>query len=335
MLCSIILGCSGTGNEKSEISGSKDTVTVEHFNIVIVPDLSNRLNRQLYPKPILDEDIVCLLLSSYPVKVATYRRTDSQKDKIRVSFINQSQVNQYNISPSDMQIDLSVFEKQIDRIDYLKNRSEMTFTKDTTKFIASFESLTKRAQVEDFGADIWSYLAKLDEYWIHNEANTSSFNQRIYRHVYRNVLLLITDGYIEAGIYKNGGCPVDTKSCMFLSKRRIDEFRTAFKNSRHSDLKAFFNSSGYEITPVHNDHLKGLEVLVIELYDRSLAKGGVPTKYPTDLDILTLFWRKWLTDSNVSRFQLEPTFGSKEEAQETILNFLLTRHSAKELHTSK
>ena len=127
-------------------------------------------------------------------------------------------------------------------------------------------------------------------------------------------MIMTTDGYIEAGIFDKG---------FDLSKKLIDRFRDAFLASGESDMASFFKKNKqFRIKPVHNDKLKNLEILVMELYDRSLTKTGAATVHPTDMEIMKLFWTDWLQQSRVKRFELHPIANSKAEAEKIILDFL-------------
>jgi hypothetical protein len=248
-----------------------------------------------------------------------------QQDQLNVGFINKKIINELSLSPSIMRIDLAQFKnQQVDRINYIKGRSEKTLTKDTANFMREFRKMTSLSRTQTHGADIWSYFNDgIDDNTVITEKKIASYNGKIYKNSYRNILLLITDGYIEAGIYKRDGCPDNPKGCYYLSKLRISETRTQFKKSGVIDLKKYFEQSGYRILPAQNENLKDLEVLVLELYDRSLAKDGTPTTYPTDMEILSLFWSQWLKDSHVKRFEIRPVFSSKEGAEKAILDFIL------------
>ena len=126
---------------------------------------------------------------------------------------------------------------------------------------------------------------------------------------------MTTDGYIEAGIYGKG---VD------LSQKTIKQFRNAFIKSGEPDIKTFFdkNKNKYKIAPVNNPYLKNLEILVLELYDRSKTLGGAATVQPTDMEIIKLFWSDWLKNSKVKRFELHPIANSKDDVEKTIIAFL-------------
>ena len=143
------------------------------------------------------------------------------------------------------------------------------------------------------------------------------YNNKKYHNIYRNILILITDGYIEAGLYD---CPIN--SCRYLSQKRIDQFRSAFINSGQTDVKSFIKRNDFGITPSNNPHLENLELLVLELYDRSLTKGGNATVHPTDSEIIKTFWSDWLEKSKVKRFELVNMASSKNEMEKIILDFI-------------
>jgi hypothetical protein len=310
-----------TDNGTEKIS---DTTEIVHFNITIAPDLSNRLDESIYPRPMSDDDIANIVIKNFYPAIVNHKRIDLQRDQLSVGFINKKIINEIILSPSRLRIDLAQFKNQLDRIKYIKGRSKETLTRDTSNFMSEFRKMISLSQTHIHGADIWSYFNDgLDDVTVVTKEKIEMYNNKIYRNSYRNILLLLTDGYIEAGIYKRDGCPDNSKKCYYLSKSRISEIRTQFKKSGTTNLKEYFEQSGYGILPAQNKNLKNLEVLVLELYDRSLTKDGTPTIYPTDMEILSLFWNKWLKDSQVKRFEIRPVFSSKEGAEKAILNFIL------------
>jgi len=70
-----------------------------------------------------------------------------------------------------------------------------------------------------------------------------------------------------------------------------------------------------------NPLLKNLDILVLELYDRTETNVGASI-HPTDLEIMKLIWGDWLKTSGVKRFELYPKFSSKAEAEKVIFKFL-------------
>jgi hypothetical protein len=149
----------------------------------------------------------------------------------------------------------------------------------------------------------------------------SSFNKKVYTSQYRNIMILLTDGYIEAGMFGKKAC-ASGNQCYYLSGQKIKEFRNAFKKSGSNDINAFFQKSNFGLVPANNKNLKDLEVLVLQMEDRSLDKAGNATVHPTDMEIMQVFWADWLKKSGVKRFELRPLMGSEAEAEKEILSFM-------------
>jgi len=61
---------------------------VTHYNIIFAPDLSNRLNTKLYPKPVSDAQIVSSILKKIFPEILRIKRLDRQMDKFSVDLIN-------------------------------------------------------------------------------------------------------------------------------------------------------------------------------------------------------------------------------------------------------
>lgn len=291
--------------------------TITHFNITFAPDLSNRVNPGLYKRPLNDVDILKIITGDLYPSILRYRRLENQKDKLLVDFVNKGLISEYGVSAEKLLIDFGRFSKQNDRIAYIlkRNNVKQTLGLDSGKMVAEFNRINSVAVRQNFGADIWTYFNEgiddkrvlADEKPVDDRSNTPV-------NTYRNVLILTTDGYIEAGIYGKG---------FDLSKSTIEVFRNAFLASGDKDIRHFFKKNGqFRIKPVQNDNLKNLEVLVMELYDRSKSKGGGATVQPTDLEIMKLYWTDWLQQSKVKKFELHPYANSRDEAEKIILNFL-------------
>jgi hypothetical protein len=295
--------------------GKKYTIT--HYNLTFTADLSNRVNPNLYRRPLNDVDVLRILAGDLYPSILRSHRSENQKDKLRIDFINKGLINEYHVNTDKLSIDFGRFANQNARIDYImdRNRVKQTLKKDTSVMVSEFKRVNTVAAHQNFGADIWTYFNEglanetvlTDEKPMPDEDNT-------YVNTYRNVLILTTDGYIEAGIYDKG---------FDLSKKTIDRFRDAYLASGESNMQTFFRKNKqFRIRPVQNEKLRKLEVLVMELYDRSRSKVGAATVHPTDMEIIRLFWTDWLRESKVARFELCPFANSKEEAEKMILDFL-------------
>jgi hypothetical protein len=297
---------------------SANTYEINHFNITFAPDLSNRLNTKLYPRALSDVDILKTLTNNLYPTILRYRRSENQKDKLSVDFINKRLINEYNVNTEKLSVDFGKFKKQGDRIGYILGRNGVkeNLKVDINNFITEFSKINNVAAVKNFGADIWTYLNEgVDNSKIALNAEAPINDNGVsYVNRYRNILVITTDGYIEAGIYGQG---------YDLSKNTIESFRNAFKKSGETDVRAFFNkNTKYRIKPTNNPYLKNVEILVLELYDRSKTQGGAATVQPTDMEIIKLFWSDWLTKSKVKCFELHPIMNTKNEAEKAVLNFM-------------
>lgn len=319
----IVTGCTIKAANEHSVELTSDTIDIEHFNIVIAPDLSNRLDYKLYPKPLKDEDIVSTILAKVPV-ILNHRREENQQDRISVALINTNRIQAAVLDAERLIIDFGRFQTQKDRIDYLKGRSEQTFAKDTARFITEYFKIGNSGKGKRSGSDIWSFFnSSIDDTMIRTETKVETFLGKKYRNSFRNVLIILTDGYIEADLYGRNAClTTDSRQCYYLSSSRVREFRNAHKYSAAPSIQDFFKTSGWGISKANNDLLRNTEVLVLEVYDRSLTMKGIATVHPTDIEIIKLFWADWLAKSGVKRFDIRPVADTKTEIAEIVLKFL-------------
>lgn len=306
---------------ETETSAPAAPKPIVHYNVIIAPDLSNRL---LNPKPVSDGQIVNVLLKNVYPNILKHGRTVNQYDIFSTSMISNKLISQYNVKTQDLQIDFSKFGiKQFNRIEYITGKNAANnLGRDKKKFLDEFNRVSAAAAKSTSGADLWSYFnSGIRSTLLRDEGPTSSFNKTTYTSKYRNIMILLTDGYIEASMFGKKAC-TGGNQCYYLSGERIKSFRAAYKKSGMSDLKAFFEKNNYGIIPAQNQNLNNLEVLVLQLEDRSLDKAGNATVYPTDMEIMKLFWTDWLKKSGVKRFELRPALASEAETEKVILNFM-------------
>lgn len=318
ILTVLLASCGGqTHTEASDPASEGTKYVITHFNITFAPDLSNRVNPRLSRRPLTDPDILDILLTNLYPSILRFRRSENQKDKLLVDFINKGLISRYSANTDKLQIDFGQFRNQGDRIDYIMERNHVkrTLRQDKNEMLSEFSRINAIASSNNFGADIWTYFNEgIGKAEVLPGDQPEIIESNTYTNTYRNVLILTTDGYIEAGIFGKG---------FDLSKNTIDHFKKAFLASGETDLTSFFKSHPeFRIKPVHNNNLKNLEVLVMELSDRSLTPGGAATVHPTDMEIIKLFWSDWLQQSKVKRCELHPYANSRDEAEKIILNFL-------------
>jgi hypothetical protein len=290
---------------------------ITNYNITFATDLSNRVNSRLYKRPLTDIDLLKVLSSNLYPSILRFKRAQNQKDKLFIDFINKGLINKYDVRTDKMLIDFGRFSSQLARIQYIRNLpiAKPTFQQDIDGLISEFSRVYGRAIKDNVGADIWTYLDQgINDSNVLEDDNPVSEDGTVCINRYRNILILPTDGYIEAGIFGKG---------FDLSQKTINQFRNAFLASGELDLAQFFRKAkAFHIKPVRNERLKKLEILVLELYDRSLTKSGSATVHPTDMEIMKLFWSDWLRSSGVKRFEFRPYANSKDEVEKVILKFL-------------
>jgi len=320
LLITALLTLFGTkATRPARLVSTDGKLTITHFNITFAPDLSNRVNPKLYKRPLNDTELLQVISGKLHPDILTYRRSQNQHDRLLVDFINKGLITQYEVRTDKMLIDFGQFPTQLARINYIMmdKPPKPTLVQDIAGMNREFGRVYNKAIKDHVGADIWTYLDQgiddknvfADEKPIHD-----ADNDIVYVNHFRNVLILPTDGYIEAGIFGKG---------FDLGQQTINRFRNAFLASGDTDLQRFFRKNpSYHIKPVHNERLKRLEILVLEMYDRSLTAAGSATVHPTDMEIMKLFWSDWLQQSGVKHFELHPCANSRDEAEKTIVSFL-------------
>jgi hypothetical protein len=295
---------------------------ITHYNVVILPDLSNRLTRSNH---LPDIGIVDTLVHNIYPTIARTGRFTNQRDQYRVVLSNSRLGNVYHADFSKMSIDLGAFEsRQRDRIDYLAGRNKVrNFSMDAAAFVNEFTRIETLASRNAYGADIWSFLnAGIDQGLVVNPGTVFSSNNQQFQNIHRNILILFTDGYIEAGLSANQGC--DGKQCRYLGEQLIKAFRKAFKSRKNKSesLQDFFVRNQYGITAINNPYLKNFEILLLEADDRSLTKTGNVTVIPTDFEIIKLFWEDWMRKSGVQHFEIYSLSRDAREAKSRIFSFM-------------
>ncbi|MCZ4694878.1 hypothetical protein DWB61_07705 [Ancylomarina euxinus] len=300
----IIIGRIGTVDASSNaLLDENEVASIEHFNICLVPDLSNRLDIEKCPKPIDDSQLVNAIIDEIYPTILKNRVDMNQPDKIFVKFTSPRIINYYNVNNSVLTFDFEKFENQIDRINYLTNRDDKgKFESDKHAFKNAFKILLNNARQRVCGADVWSFFNnEINNTCIRTEVNRIDNKDYILEHKYKNIIVLFTDGYVEAGLY--GPNNMTGNKTYHLSSNLIREFRTKYEQSKETDIQTFFNKYGYGLVPLNNPILKDVEVLAVEFYDRSLTPSGNATVHPTDGEILELFWNDWMMMSGVKKFK--------------------------------
>ena len=143
----LLLSCNSSQKANTEISNN-DKKIIRHNNIVIVPDLSNRIDDSLYPRQLKDSDIINVTVSLFPDLIKSYNRLSMQKDKISLKLLNPLDVPNFNELEPNVTIDLGAFgTKQFERIDFINNKKDISLKKSIDSFLKT--SKTYQMSYED------------------------------------------------------------------------------------------------------------------------------------------------------------------------------------------
>ncbi|MBL3657390.1 hypothetical protein [Fulvivirga sediminis] len=297
-------------------------------NVVVLSDLSNRVMK---PKSVADTTIIFNVLNDLkPLIKRSMERNTS--DCFKFYSVNQYSIDRIKNPSIDFKFDLDMsgFEnREKDRSDYLFERTEgRTYRKDLDKVKLSIQAVYEYNQGSKLlPADLWYYL---DKEFDNTVIDTTHLEKMDRAHIYvkkkLNKIILLTDGYIEAGRYGNDKTMVDKQNpnrTKFLSSSLIARFRREFNRSDYPSMEQFFEESGYGLIPLDNELLSEVELLVLEMDDRSIV-NGVTTVSPTDREVIMLFWKKWLTESGVKpeNLHMYSTFKDQKEMKQVVDDFL-------------
>jgi len=268
-------------------SPKKESVPVHKtfYNFIILLDLSDRIDPSKHPEQASqDLAVVKEIITSF--KKVVLRRVFL---KGRISFSVARQPSNYG--PSDvnkMNLNLSNFPRM----------SPEEFEKKLEQLKTRVEELYKKAVKNDrfTGADIWFFVQ-------------DRLNKRIKRSTdpnitYRNILFILTDGYINFDL--ESGRPREGNRTSYM---RVADFEDPALFSQ-------FDSDDHGLIFFPCLDLRGLRVSVLEVKPKKISH------YP----ILQKYWRKWFVEMRVSNEDIlihlacDAPVKVKEEAIEPQIN---------------
>lgn len=269
------------------------------YNIVIVPDLSSRINPEYHPlQAKQDIKIIETLLDVYEDLVR--KKYIGQKDRIILRPTDKSQVYNFNQYAESLNIDFSAkaLPEKGSYLDSLEQHKKA--------FLATAQGMYNDALKDGLkGADVWRFFNEdLDSSVLRQSTETDSV---------RNIIILLTDGYIEAGKYGEAFC--QENKCEYLSSRKIQEFRKAIKTSGQH-WEQVFEDKNFGILPVANkDNLKNVEVMALGFGDRDTKT------HPTDYVIMKKFWDQWFKEIGVHGM-VDKNRSAIEDSKNIITHFI-------------
>ncbi|KAB2810000.1 hypothetical protein [Phaeocystidibacter luteus] len=291
---SICLSCN-EGNS----TGSKDTIVTTHYNIHFVPDLSNRVDKKsLKPGSIHDTVIFNEFIDLYVPLIYPHRRRIQQKDILQLTRISsENSVQGPNI------VSLKSFEfDQGSRIRYVRDSSQGLINDLSELKLTIARTYESRNSRHTWSGDITSLLQNsITNLNTITDTINSSNDEANFIEVYDNIIVLLTDGYIEYGSYSE-----EFRNRFYhLDSRVINKIRGLCRESNMNPSQVLeMNDMG--LVPVENPLLKHYKFVVLEFDDRSLSKSGSATIRPTDFEITTAVWKKWFEECGIRQYAFYP-----------------------------
>ena len=168
-ICILLNGCQSENSPNSSKliedspNGDKEGVRstqnlntgyIYDYNIIIAPDLSNRINTKLYPKPIHDSILLNGFIDQIPSWLNLKNRKLNQKDVFKVDLINQGVLNKNVVNARHLEIRFDEFVDMNSFNDYFKHKLH----EDIVNFKNSLEDAYDYSLKNPSGADVWNYF---------------------------------------------------------------------------------------------------------------------------------------------------------------------------------
>lgn len=291
-----------------------ESVLQVHYNLNFVADLTNRLQDKQSRSLPHDSVLFNKFIEAYVPKILNHRRSLNQKDIIQFSA-----VSRYNSSSSKNKVSLEAFKNQRERIEHIKSGQ---LDVDLKNLETNFAELYKN--VNDPSGDLFSFfktgISKLNVKGdtikhLQHDANTTEYH--------KNVVVLFTDGYLEAGSYsRTRDC--NGNQCMYLNEELIEEIRGKVKQ-KGATINEILEQDGYGIMPVSNKWLKYCDIIIMEVFDRSRSSSGSARKNPTDYEIIKAVWEKWLLDSGAKSVKIYEVLEDVSQVDQILRSDILVK----------
>lgn len=244
----------------------------KQLNITILLDLSDRIEPTKYPNSPehfeRDIEVVNYFTELFKKDMAK-KGAFMAKGKMKVIFSPRPNDSEINNIASQLSIDLSKTKNTKEKKEIFDNVS-LNFKENLSKIYSKTIEAKKYP-----GSDIWRFFKNdVVDYCIEENNN------------YRNILVLITDGYL----YHKNSTDKNKNRTAFLLPKKI-----ASNGLRNSNWKEKFNSQDFGYITSRKD-LNNLDVLVLEI--------NPSEKFKNDEDVIKEYLNKWFTEMNVNSYKL-------------------------------
>lgn len=242
------------------------------MNITILCDLSDRIDVKKFPeKPEhYERDLAAVKeLSSYFAKDMESKGAFSAKSKIKVVFSPKPQDPNINVWAEKLNVDLSKMNSQQKK--EVHDNIQATFADNLGKIYDSALTTSKW-----LGSDIWRFFKNdVKDFTVDNNPE------------YRNILVILTDGYI----YHQDSKDKNGNRFAYILPELFDQYKLR-KNPNWKDEIA---KQDFGLISTRSD-LQNLEVLVLEVTPSANNKN--------DEDIIKAVLSKWFDEMKVKRYAI-------------------------------
>lgn len=286
-LYQIRLKLSSICTSKSEMNSCKSWLpkAPESLNIIVIPDLSNRLTTIPNQKQ-NDIEILNFIWNKFK-KLSIPKRQSN--DFLSIDLTDNNQLPNFQSIADNLVFDLSKEKKGAES-------NKRFFDSKGDQFSNNIENLYKMIGTIN-GADFVAYFKNHAE---NNLKKSDFFNE------YRNVFIILTDGYLET-------------SKPFYAYTGTSNSQGLICNDIKSGLNLNSSFEKQKIAPIASRiptiiDLSDAEVLILEVNERP---GGEKCHY----DILKKFWKDWLKEMKVKNAE-DDFFLIHEDASKKTINKL-------------
>ncbi len=255
------------------------------LNLIIIPDLSRRINDTINNPDQIENDIFVLNIIWKSFIESSKLNQDTQ-DKLIVDVTDIDQAKgQFGKIANNLQFDLSSHKGKSNRLFFTDEKNQL--------FEQSVNMMYELAKGKPLGADYRFYIRR---YLGSRIKKSTLFDDFV------NKVVIITDGYLEAQ-----NKPADTK--IYGLEKQLHESVT-----NGNTLQVITN---YKLNiPKIDIDLTNTEVLICEVNERKAGKGF-------DFEILQTYWEDWFKRMNVKRMNFIPREQSNELTAKKVRDFII------------
>ncbi len=277
MIVLLICSCIDDSNKEEMKEALVSKVTTkrksnENLNVSFLLDLSDRINPKKYPNETMEfyqRDIAYIKSVSEAFNIhLRNKRVRNMNEKIQVFFDPSPKNQNINSISEGLKYDVSRDNASLELLDEIKNIY-------ATKPKEIYElAITDNKYV---GSDTWRFFKnKVKDYCIEDG--------------YRNILVILTDGYI----YHKNTKFEDGNRTTYLTPQTIRNLKLNNKDWENKIVE-----KEYGFIPATSD-LSNLEILVLGI--------NPDIKNPYEEDIIKNYWSEWFDEMKVKRYELKTAY---------------------------